>query len=140
MTNRSKSEWIARRGILVVDDCPEQCAGISDFLKLNGFQVFSATCAFRALSILRNDRPSVALIDINMPNWDGLELYKKAKGLNYNPHFILMSGDPDAVARANRSPEHQGLVLDKPLPLPFLGDYLEAYDIPISVHFEREGD
>ena len=112
--------------ILIVDDCAEQCASLSEFFLLRGFQAFSATNAFSAHALLRKISPSIALIDINMPDLSGIKLCEIFRNLDIRPHVILMSGDVDAVARANLTPGFDGLVIDKPLPLNFLAEYLDA--------------
>lgn len=121
-----------RGGVLVVDDCGHQCAALSEFLSLRGFRVFSATDGFTALSILRRHRPAVAIIDINMPNWDGVELHETICRLGHGLHVVLMSGDQSAVARANLTRSFQGIVIDKPLPLHYLANYLAAYEAPTA--------
>jgi len=130
--NGIREYGIGRGGILIVDDCGEQCAALSEFLSLRGFRVFTATDGFNALSILRRCRPSVALIDINMPNWDGVELHETICRLGYDLHMVLMSGDQKAVARANLSQSFEGIVIDKPLPLYYLANYLAAYEAPAA--------
>ena len=125
--------YIPRSCILIVDDCPEQGEGLGEFLGRRGFEVRTTTNAFAALSILKRCIVSIALVDINMPNFDGLELYKTAHLLGCKSRFILMSGHQSEVARANLA-RFQDLVIDKPINPYRLSDYLVSCESRSRAH------
>lgn len=60
--------------ILVVEDQPESLGAIATVLKKQGATVREATHAAQALSMLQQERPTILLSDIGMPEMDGYEL------------------------------------------------------------------
>lgn len=45
-------------------------------------------------------RPSAALVDIGLPDGDGVELAATLSGLAWHPRVLLVSSDPDAATPA----------------------------------------
>ncbi len=60
--------------ILIVDDNEDNLQLTRVLLEYEGYTVRSATDAMEALAILRDCRPSLILMDIQLPGMDGLEL------------------------------------------------------------------
>ena len=48
-----------------------------------------------ALSFIRTFQPQIALVDINMPILNGLELAQKVREGNYKTHIIFLTGYRD---------------------------------------------
>ena len=57
--------------------------------------VFAAANALEALEYLQNNQAELILADIRMPVMDGIELLKRAKRLNAETDFIILSGYAD---------------------------------------------
>src|SRR5690606_23059102 len=62
------------RRILVVDDIADIANSFARLLEVAGHNVFIAYSAQEALELARNHHPSVAFLDMMMPETDGLEL------------------------------------------------------------------
>lgn len=79
--------------ILVVDDEPDIRALMQEILEDEGYQVSVAQNAEQARHCRREDRPDVILLDIWMPDTDGISLLKEwyDSGLN-DCSVIMMSG------------------------------------------------
>ncbi len=60
--------------ILVVEDDPPIAAGLVRGLKLAGFQVVLATDGQLALEAAERERPTLVVLDLNLPELDGFEL------------------------------------------------------------------
>lgn len=60
--------------VLLVDDDEDLHALYQQILEKAGYQVFSATCAKSALDLVKSETPELALIDVNMPSCNGIEL------------------------------------------------------------------
>ena len=72
-----KGEWdIAKSAILVVDDEIIYCDVITDILESYGFVTHVAYNAVDALSLLESVTPNPMLLDIMMPEIDGLSLFQ----------------------------------------------------------------
>ncbi len=74
--------------VLLVDDAPDVREMISDFLKMEGYQVVTASNGLEALQVLQKEKPEAAIVDIEMPEMNGLEFSKKV--LSQNPNFPIV--------------------------------------------------
>lgn len=64
---------------LIVDDDPDFCVLLRQMLKWRGFEVSVAYSASDALSAMGQVHPEIMLVDIQMPEVDGLELIRKIR-------------------------------------------------------------
>jgi len=104
-----------RRGILVVDDDPDQALELVDLFRDAGFTVGSATGASQAMEILGSQRPQLMLVDLRMPGIDGWRLARLVQALDRRVAVILMSGDWDAVEEMRDRDDAILAVVPKPL-------------------------
>jgi len=82
--------------VLVVDDEPM----VTDWLKMvieqggasPGYEVRAAAIGSRAVEIFRSWRPDVVLIDLVLPDIDGIDLLRQLKAINDAPEMIVISG------------------------------------------------
>ena len=77
LTQGSQSK--AAHRALVVDDDPDFCVLLREMLKWRGFEVSVAYSASDALSAMGQVHPEIMLVDIQMPEVDGLELIRKIR-------------------------------------------------------------
>src|SRR5262245_32797019 len=86
-----------RRRVLVVDDEPM----VTDWLKritgqagngTGGYEVRAAAIGSRATEIFRAWKPDVVLLDIVLPDTDGIELLRQLKTIDPDPEMIVISG------------------------------------------------
>ena len=68
-----------RASVLVVDDEPEIVTFLATLLELEGIESQVATSAAAALSMLDRGLPNLVLLDIAMPDRDGLDLCRALK-------------------------------------------------------------
>jgi CheY-like chemotaxis protein len=90
--------------VLVVDDDPEIVTFLSTLLELEGIESSVATSAAAALEQLQQGAPDLVLLDIAMPDRDGIDLCKELKSdprTSEVPVFVV-SARPgkDVVERA----------------------------------------
>ena len=67
------------RTILVVDDEPRIVQIARDYLERAGFRVLSAGEGDRALSIARDERPNLIVLDLMLPGMDGLDVTRSLR-------------------------------------------------------------
>lgn len=70
---------MAAEPILIVDDNPVNLKLARVLLAAEGYQVRTAVSAEEALDLLREFRPRLILMDIQLPAMDGLELTRRLK-------------------------------------------------------------
>ena len=78
--------------VMIVDDSTFMRMMLKDILNQAGFKhVIEAKTAGEALIFQRVERPAVILLDLTMPDMDGLEALTKMKNHNPDVHVIMCS-------------------------------------------------
>jgi diguanylate cyclase (GGDEF)-like protein len=70
---------IPKANILIADDTPEYLLLLTQILTHYGYQVHSVTDGVQALQAALGDPPDIIMLDINMPNMDGIETCQRLK-------------------------------------------------------------
>ncbi|MFN2374669.1 MAG: response regulator [Cyclonatronaceae bacterium] len=65
--------------ILVVDDNPHMLKGITRLFRINGFEVVEAMNGTGAIELARSGRPDLILLDVNLPDINGIEVCRRLK-------------------------------------------------------------
>ena len=71
----------SKKTIMVVDDNPDIITIIKTILEGKGYNVISASSGQELLNLLKNQKPDLIILDIMMPEMDGLEVLTKLKGV-----------------------------------------------------------
>lgn len=78
-----------KTNILVVDDEKEIADLLEIYLISDGFEVLKAYSAQEGLDIIQTQRVDLVLLDVMMPNMDGLEMCRKIRETNNIPIIIV---------------------------------------------------
>jgi UDP-3-O-[3-hydroxymyristoyl] N-acetylglucosamine deacetylase len=78
--------------ILVVDDEGEIRSSLRGVLNDEGLRVLEAEDGRRALHLVRSERPELVLLDVWMPEVDGIELLRSLQDEPDRPQVIMLSG------------------------------------------------
>ena len=81
--------------ILVIDDEKEVCKLLEDFLTKEGFHVTTAFSAREGLEKLRQEKIEVILLDIRMPEMNGIEAIKRIREINKTVGIIMTTAVMD---------------------------------------------
>jgi two-component system chemotaxis response regulator CheY len=81
--------------ILVVDDEPDFCDTIGDFLGAKGYSVLKAHDGDQALEVYRQERPDVVLLDVRMPGKNGLEALLELRAFDPEARVIMITAVPE---------------------------------------------
>ena len=82
--------------ILVVDDEPQLRRALERALKLEGYEVALAGDGEQALATLPEARPDAVVLDVLMPNLDGLEVCRRMRGIGDRTPVLMLTAR-DAV-------------------------------------------
>ncbi len=86
-----------RRRVLIVDDIEQNRAMLEDALQLLGFETSSAAGGAEALSQVAQAAPDMVLMDVVMPEMDGLETTRRLRAM------AAMAGVPIVAVSASAS-------------------------------------
>jgi two-component system response regulator AtoC len=81
--------------ILIVDDDDVMQETLSDMLRKKGYDVFSVGSGNGALSVIKRNLIDLILLDMKLPDVDGLEILKKIKELDTEILVIMMTAYSD---------------------------------------------
>jgi two-component system, OmpR family, alkaline phosphatase synthesis response regulator PhoP len=80
---------IAMRVVLVVDDEPKIVQVVRDYLERAGYGVRVAHDGKSALALARSERPEMILLDLGLPEMDGLDVTRALRRFSNAPIIML---------------------------------------------------
>jgi PAS domain S-box-containing protein len=83
--------------ILVVDDVPDTLKLLTNWLELHGYRTIEATNGFQALQLASEQHPDLILLDVMMPQIDGIETCRRLKTQTQTasiPVILVTAKDP----------------------------------------------
>lgn len=122
--------------LLLVDEERDLCEYLKNFFNPRGYNVYTAMNAGDALTIVKQEKPELVILNINLQGADGWEILRQIKKIFPQIKIIVLSlsNDPDTIEKA------KNLGADELVKKPFTIDYLE--DVVIlkvsSMHKERQ--
>ncbi|RPJ14418.1 MAG: response regulator, partial [Desulfobacteraceae bacterium] len=81
--------------ILVVDDDEDLCKILGKRLELMGYIVHTATCGRDAITVFRDIKPRIVLMDFMLPDINGLDLLRQMKCEIPDTEVIIITGHAD---------------------------------------------
>lgn len=99
-----RREFKTKSRVILIDDNYEHLAGVRELINMeSSFDVIAtSTSASLGISLIKKHRPDLVLMDINMPEKDGLQAIQEIESLNLGVRVIALSGydDADLIFRA----------------------------------------
>jgi two-component system cell cycle sensor histidine kinase/response regulator CckA len=109
-----KSSLPKSLSILVVDDDAQMLRTITDILRLRGYSSVIAGTGREALEVTRDmvDAPAVALVDLQLPDMDGIELIGRLREIAALTEVVILTGNAsvDSAVRALREDSNDYLL------------------------------
>jgi two-component system, NtrC family, nitrogen regulation response regulator NtrX len=119
----------ADKTILVVDDELAVRAVLHGYLEHQygprGYRVEMAADGSEALAAVRQRRPALVLLDIDMPGMDGVEALRGVRAIDPAIPVIMVTGNEDARVAGTVLEAGAAAYLPKPVKFPYL-DHLVA--------------
>jgi DNA-binding response OmpR family regulator len=82
--------------ILIVDDEPKITQLVRDYLERSGFAVVTARDGREAVMRARTDRPDLIVLDLGLPDLDGLDVTRQLRRDSQVPIIMLTARDDEA--------------------------------------------
>jgi len=79
--------------ILVIDDAPNVRALLELLLRPQGYDVILADNGWKGLQLYRQDHPDVIVLDLNMPELDGVTVLKQIRSVDPKQPVIVLTGN-----------------------------------------------
>jgi two-component system response regulator AtoC len=103
--------------ILIVDDDEVMQQTLSDVLKKKGYEIFSVGGGNGALSIIKKNIIDLVLLDMRLPDVDGIEVLKKVKELDTEILVIMMTAYSDVQTAVSAMKSGAYHYINKPFEL-----------------------
>ena len=79
--------------VLVIDDAPNVRTLLDLLLRQQGYDVILADNGWKGLQLYRQKHPDVILLDLNMPELDGVTVLKQIRSVDLKQPVIILTGD-----------------------------------------------
>ena len=79
--------------ILVIDDQPNVRAFLEILVRQQGHDVVLAENGWEGLQLYRQEHPDVILLDLNMPELDGVTVLRQIRSVDLRQPVIILTGD-----------------------------------------------
>ncbi|MCM8782462.1 MAG: response regulator [Candidatus Omnitrophica bacterium] len=78
--------------LLIVDDEIDVREFVANFFRKHSIDVVTASGGGEAIKLIETQRPSLILLDIKMPDMDGIETLKRIREKDKNVKIIMVTG------------------------------------------------
>jgi DNA-binding response OmpR family regulator len=78
--------------ILVVDDEPGIRGLLATILERKGYAVLLAESGKKGLDLFRRERPDLIVLDLKMPDMDGITVLQDIRGLDFQTPVVILTG------------------------------------------------
>lgn len=111
--------------VLIVDDEAQITSMLRSFFQGDKYVVETASNGADALRLLQKNRPDLVLLDITMPEMDGIETLRQIRALDRKIPVIMVTGTSDVSAAGKALAQGALAYIPKPFDFTYL-DHLTA--------------
>lgn len=110
--------------ILVIDDEPVVLVLLDILLSQKGYDLILADGGWKGLELYRREHPDVVVLDLKMPELDGVTVLKHIRSVDLNQPVIILTGA--ATPETEQQVRALGIteIVEKEFALDLLGDAL----------------
>jgi len=103
--------------ILIVDDDEVMQETLSSVLRKGGYEIFSVASGNEALSLIKKNIIDLVLLDMKLPDVDGLEIQKKIRAFDTEILVIIMTAYSDIQSAVSAMKSGAYHYINKPFEL-----------------------
>ena len=111
--------------VLVIDDDEDICLVLKEFLTREGYRVTTVTKPSEALPEIKEGRHQVVLLDVRMPEVDGVELLRQVRAVDSDICVIIMTAYPSVESAVDTMKADAFDYLRKPFDLEQLRNVIQ---------------
>jgi FixJ family two-component response regulator len=111
-----------RKSVLLLDDDPSVRRDLGELFRLSGFDVKSFSTAREFLAYRRSDAPACLVLDVVLPDANGLDVQRHLAKTDPELPIVLITGHMDDALRERALGSGAFAFLAKPLEWPALRD------------------
>ena len=111
---------MARKKVLVIDDEVSIRFLLREVIEDIGYHCLEAESAIRGIEIVKENKPDLIILDIQMPQMNGLEAIQKIRKIDKNVPVLMLS----AFSHMENVIDNLGVKIEEFIPKPFDIDYL----------------
>ena len=117
-----------KKTILIVEDDNDLCGIYKEILELYGFDVKIAVNGLEGVEKFKETKPSLVIMDADMPVLDGYKAFKQIKEIDNNAQVIIVTGFAENEPRSIEAIK-EGLIkiISKPIGVNDLLDLAKKY-------------
>jgi len=78
--------------VLIVDDDPLVCEVLSEIAEMSGYETITAYDGHKALEIIKREFPQIIMLDLNLPDINGMEVLRQTKSIMPEAVVIVITG------------------------------------------------
>lgn len=118
--------------LLIIDDDSTVCQTLKHMAEFSGFEVITTNTDVTFFAQLVLFEPDVIIVDLHLPDQDGVQLIRQLADLNHKAQLVIVSGlDKRVLESAAQTATELGLsvlgILQKPVPLSRMRQLLTLY-------------
>ena len=118
--------------VILIDDDEDILDLLSEYLLLEDFNIMGVgTDGLQAVNLYAEHKPDFVIMDIAMPNYDGLYGLEHIKKIDPNASVIVLTGNSDKSITQKIIQLAPTVILEKPYPVEKLVSLLKSIQSPI---------
>jgi len=122
--------------VLIVDDEENARIFTGTFLANQGHEVFSASTASEARDYIRQGKADIIVLDVILPDGNGLTLLEEIGNLSFRPPVIMITGNGDIKMAVDAMKNGAFDFLEKPISLTQLAETIQRAGEIVSMRRE----
>ena len=92
MNNKSDNKKLNGSSLLIIDDDKDICRELGELFAQDNLKIFCALDGARANEIIAKNHVDVVLLDLKLPDINGLDLISVIKNVNRDAEIIVITG------------------------------------------------
>lgn len=120
--------------ILITDDDPDFQQTMVFWFKAKGYLAVTAGSGQEAIKQIKEEKPDIVFLDLNMPEMDGVDTLVKIRELDKALPVVMISAHVDARRMADAAPYNVSGVFYKGKDFSELGSLLEFLEVVLKKH------